>query len=145
MTALQSLLTALALTLASPVGAAPATAAPAAASAPARASAKAPSKPVRPAPKSAVPLSDVSRMTPRERRCYGRIHQPAASVLLNRTTAPRAICVQSCEAKLIAPRREGGRIAALTLYTGRACRLPPGVREAPPTEVARARPPSRPR
>jgi hypothetical protein len=85
-------------------------------------------------------------MTPRERRCYGRINQPAASVLLNRSIAPRAICVQSCEAKLIAPRRESGRIAALTLYTGRACRLPPGYKERPATEIARARPqPSRPR
>lgn len=103
---------------------------------------RAPARAAKPA--AVPPAPDVRRMTPRERRCYGRIHQPAASVLLNRTVVPRAICVQSCEAKLIAPRREGGRIAALTLFTGRACRLPEAKRRAGTgkanTEIARARP-----
>lgn len=133
MTALPALLLALALAFAS----APSQAA----AAPSRAPAVKPKRPpVSAAARAPAPARDVSRMTPRERRCYGRINQPAASVLLNRTIAPRAICVQSCEAKLIAPRRESGRIAALTLYTGRACRLPPGYKERPATQLARAKP-----
>lgn len=127
MPALPALLIAIALASAVPVAQAAAT------------PSRTPARTAKPAAAAPAPTPDVRRMTPRERRCYGRIHQPAASVLLNRTVAPRAICVQSCEAKLIAPRREGGRIAALTLFTGRACRLPDTKAGKPKTEIARAR------
>lgn len=98
----------------------------------------------KPVPKSVPQLNrsprDVAAMTPREKRCYVRSNQPAASVLLNRSEAPRAICVQSCEAKLISPQRVSGRISALTIYTGRACRLPAAAPKPPPTRIAKTRP-----
>jgi len=59
-------------------------------------------------------------------RCEVRIHQPAASVVLNRTTAPASICIQGCDAKLVGVHREAGQLAALAIYSGRRCRSADG-------------------
>ena len=76
-------------------------------------------------------------------RCEVRIHQPAASVVLNRTTAPASICVQGCDAKLVGVHREAGQLAALAIYSGRRC-LPadggPAEPRAKPKSKAKPKP-----
>ncbi len=70
-------------------------------------------------------------------RCDVKINQIAASVHLNRTKAPPSVCVLGCDAKLVGVRKEGGRIAALAIYSGRRC-LPAGSSKLPkkkPTPV----------
>ena len=69
-------------------------------------------------------------------RCDVKINQVAASVHLNRTKAPPSVCVLGCDAKLVGVRDEGGRIAALAIYSGRRC-LPAGSSKLPkkPTPV----------
>ena len=77
-------------------------------------------------------------------RCEVRIHQPAASVVLNRTTAPASICVQGCDAKLVGVHREAGQLAALAIYSGRRCLPADGGPAAPrPKPKAKTKPKSK--
>ncbi len=76
-------------------------------------------------------------------RCEVRIHQPAASVVLNRTTAPASVCIQGCDAKLVGVHREAGQIAALAIYSGRRCPPADGSPAEPraqPKPKAKAKP-----
>jgi len=58
-------------------------------------------------------------------RCELKTNQVAASVHLNRSKAPPSVCVYGCDAKLVGVRKEGSRLAALAIYSGRRC-LPAG-------------------